>query len=52
MYFFVHDKKLRDSYDTFKVIERLSKVGFQDVPPQTEVISNTFVSITENKKRK
>lgn len=31
-YFFVHDKELRDSYDTFKVIERATKVGFQDVP--------------------
>ncbi len=31
-YFFVHDKKLRESYDTFKVIERATKVGFQDVP--------------------
>ena len=31
-YFFVHDKELRESYDTFKVIERATKVGFQDVP--------------------
>ena len=31
-YFFVHDKELRESYDTFKVIERATRVGFQDVP--------------------
>ena len=31
-YFFVHDKELRESYDTFKVIERATKVGFQDIP--------------------
>lgn len=29
-YFFVHDKELRESYDTYKVIKRLSKVGFQE----------------------
>lgn len=52
MYFFVHDKKLRDSYDTFKTIERLANVGFQDNQSQAEVINNTYVSITENKKRK
>lgn len=51
IYFFVHDKKLRESYDTFKVIERLSKVGFQENQTQ-EVVNNTYVSISENKKRK
>lgn len=39
MYFFVHDKKLRDSYDTWKVIENLSKSGFKDTA--TSDISNT-----------
>ncbi len=29
-YFFVHNKKLRDSYDTYKVIENLSKSGFKE----------------------
>ena len=37
-YFFVHDKKLRESYDTYKIIERLKKVGFQDNP--VEVTTN------------
>lgn len=27
-YFFVHDEKLRESYDTYRVIESLSKSGF------------------------
>ena len=29
-YFFVHDKELRESYDTLEVVKRLTKVGFQD----------------------
>lgn len=29
-YFYIHDKKLRESYDTYKVIESLSKSGFKD----------------------
>lgn len=42
MYCFVHDKKLRDSYDTWKVIENLRKSGFQDIP-RTEVVSKTYL---------
>lgn len=38
MYFFVHDDKLRNSYDTYHVIESLSKSGFK---PRTEVQTNT-----------
>lgn len=33
MYFFVHDKELRECYDTFEKVERLSNKGFQ---PATE----------------
>lgn len=33
IYFFVHDKELRDCYDTFEKVERLSSKGFQ---PATE----------------
>lgn len=40
MYFFVHDRKLRECYDTYKVIERLSKVGFQDKP--NDIITNVY----------
>lgn len=49
MYFFVHNKKLRDAYDTYKVIENLSKSGFKEQVPDF----NTSVTIIEsNKKRK
>lgn len=49
MYFFVHNKELRDSYDTFKVIKRLSKVGFKEEQPTTEVVNNIY-SISNGKK--
>lgn len=29
MYFFVHNKKIRESYDTYKVIENLTRSGFK-----------------------
>lgn len=31
-YFYVHDEFLRNSYDTYRVIESLSKSGFKDEP--------------------
>lgn len=34
MYFFVHDKELRENYDTYKVIDGLSKSGFKDISSQ------------------
>ena len=43
MYFFVHNKELRDSYDTFKVIERLNKVGFKEELPQVETVMNNYI---------
>ena len=43
MYFFVHNKELRDSYDTFKVIQRLTKVGFKEEVSNTEVINKTYL---------
>ena len=49
MYFFVHDKKLRESYDTYKVIERLQKVGFKEEQSETNIINKTY--IVEQKKR-
>lgn len=42
MYFFVHDKDLRESYDTYKVIERLQKVGFVE-NQNTEIVNQNFV---------
>lgn len=32
MYFFVHNKRIRDSYDTWAVIDNLKKSGFHDNP--------------------
>ena len=36
-YWFVHSDKLRDAYDTYKVIESLRESGFQDAPAITEI---------------
>lgn len=47
MYFFVHDKELRESYDTYKVIKRLSKVGFQE---QNNQVVNNYL-IQDNRKK-
>lgn len=38
MYWFVHDDDLRNSYDTYKVIDSLAKSGFQPRQPDTPVI--------------
>ena len=51
MYFFVHDKELRDSYDTYHVIESLSKSGFQERSVQPELINKTYV-LNEIKNKK
>lgn len=49
MYFFVHNKKLRDAYDTYKVIENLSKSGFKD--PVPDVNNSTRIFLKEGKKK-
>lgn len=49
MYFFVHDKELRESYDTYKVIENLSKSGFKE---QSFIDSTTNLNIVVNKDKK
>lgn len=43
IYFYVHDEELRSSYDTFKVIERLNKVGFKEEQPQIENITKNYI---------
>lgn len=43
IYFFVHNKELRESYDTFKVIERLNKVGFKEEQPQIESVTKNYI---------
>lgn len=49
MYFFVHNKELRNAYDTYKVIERARNVGFKE---QTQEISNNTTLIVNNVKDK
>ena len=49
MYFFVHDKDLRASYDTYHVISSLSESGFK--PPEQTITSTTNI-IIENLKKK
>lgn len=48
MYFFIHNKKLREAYDTYKVIENLSKSGFKEQLPDM----STNITIVESKKGK
>ena len=36
-YCFVHTKEIRESYDTYKVIESLAKSGFKEAQPVTQV---------------
>lgn len=49
MYTFVHDKELRESYNTWKVIERFKEVGFKEEVSMPDVTTNTYLSIEEKK---
>lgn len=49
MYCFVHDKDLRESYNTWKVIENLRKSGFKE---NQGVDNNTNIYLSVNKKGK
>lgn len=44
-YFFVHDEELRNSYDTYHVIESLSDSGFKD---NVDILSNNTENTTNN----
>ena len=50
MYFFVHTEELRESYDTFKVIERLNKVGFKEETGDNVTVVNNSVTLQTKKK--
>lgn len=43
MYFFVHDKELRDSYDTYHVINSLAKSGFKEQMQSPDIINKTYI---------
>lgn len=49
MYFFVHNKELRNAYDTYKVIENLKKSGFKE---QIQEVQNNTTIVLQNKKGK
>lgn len=42
-YYFVHNKELRDSYDTWRVVESLAKSGFQERQPDVVVMPSPVV---------
>lgn len=50
MYYFVHDDALRDSYDTYKVIDSLTKSGFQPKAAETVVKINQTIVQAKGKK--
>lgn len=50
MYFFVHNDKLRNAYDTYKVIENLRKSGFKE--PIQDIQNNTTIILKNDKKGK
>lgn len=45
-YFFVHSDKLRNSYDTYKCIERYKEAGFNDRVVMSD--TNTVINIDDN----
>lgn len=51
MYFFVHNKKIREAYDTYKVIDNLSKSGFQERMPAFENNNYLYLDIKNKKGR-
>lgn len=44
-YFFVHDEELRNSYDTYHVIEALSNSGFKE---NADILANNIENTTNN----
>lgn len=52
MYFFVHSKKLRNAYDTYKVIENLRKSGFKEQPQEISNNNTTIVITGKDKKKR
>ena len=43
-YSFVHDRELRELYDTYKVIESLAKSGFQDRKGTANITTNVQIN--------
>ena len=49
-YFFVHDEELRDSYDTYFVINSLAESGFQDRVITNDNTTNNILILNDKKK--
>lgn len=49
VYCFVHDKELRESYDTWKTIENLKKSGFKEVTSTTIENNSTNNYVIKNR---
>lgn len=47
MYFFVHSPRLRNSYDTYAVVDALGKSGFQENPVMRNEGQNVTVQVTK-----
>lgn len=48
-YFFVHNDEIRNSYDTYKKIEKMKKAGFRDITPMDIEEKNTNLKVTLGK---
>lgn len=51
MYFFVHNKELRESYDTYKVIENLRKSGFKEQQVVDNSVNLKIAAVNANKRK-
>ena len=49
-YFFVHDKELRECYDTYHVVESLRKSGFQERQQDINSVTNILIQNKIKKK--
>lgn len=50
MYWFVHDRDLRESYDTYRVVESLAKSGFQPGRQTEPVVVNANFTVNRDSK--
>jgi ATP-dependent Clp protease ATP-binding subunit ClpX len=54
LFFFVHNQELRESYDTYKKIQKMAKSGFKPTPEHITSTANTAftIDIKDYKKKK
>lgn len=51
IYFFVHNKEIRESYDTYRIIENLSKSGFKE-NINVDIVTRNVVNINKKALKK